>query len=96
MDSLTILKAKINVHTTLTKFKASINELLEKHPERQDLIDSMNESVQHIMEFDTIFRELEENFYLECKSNLRLQMHISELNQKIHELKLELKICKEL
>ena len=45
MDSLEILKAKINLQTTIIKFTSSIEELQAKHPERKDLIDSMVDSV---------------------------------------------------
>jgi hypothetical protein len=42
MDSLEILKAKINLQTTIIKFTSSIEELQAKHPERKDLIDSIS------------------------------------------------------
>ena len=83
MDTLEILKAKINLQTTIIKFTSSIEELQAKHPERKDLIDSMVDSLEDISQFQSVFVQFEDQYLLECKSNLRLQMVISE--QK-HEL----------
>tara|TARA_R100000655_G_scaffold17819_3_gene37759 strand:- start:643 stop:936 length:294 start_codon:yes stop_codon:yes gene_type:complete len=95
MESLDILKAKINLQTTIIKFTSSIEELQKTHPERHDLINSMLESLQDISEFQSIFLELEEHLILECKTNLRLQMQISEQKHEIDKLRLELNIKKE-
>ena len=46
MNTLDILKAKVNLQTTIIKFTNSIEELQSKHPERADLIDSMLESLE--------------------------------------------------
>jgi len=46
MNTLEILKAKINLKTTIIKFKASLDELVEKHESRTDLITSMKESLE--------------------------------------------------
>ena len=45
MESIDLLKAKINLQTTIIKFTSSIEELQKKHPERHDLIDSMLSSL---------------------------------------------------
>tara|TARA_R100001460_G_scaffold40487_1_gene75701 strand:- start:8737 stop:9030 length:294 start_codon:yes stop_codon:yes gene_type:complete len=95
MESIDLLKAKINLQTTILKFTSSIQELQEKHPDRKDLINSMLNSLQDISEFQSIFLELEENFILECKANLRLQMQISENKHVIDKLKIQLKIQQE-
>jgi len=95
MESLDILKAKINLQTTIIKFTSSIEELQKKYPERHDLINSMLESLEDVAEFQSVFMQLEEEFILECKTNLRLQMQISEQKHEIDKLKLELNIKKE-
>ena len=45
MNSLEILKAQINLKTTLIKFKSSLEELREKHE-----IDKLNKLVQNLKE----------------------------------------------
>lgn len=95
MENIDLLKAKINLQTTIIKFTSSIEELQKKHPERHDLINSMLDSLQDITEFQSIFLELEEYLILEYKTNLRLQMQISENKYTIDKLKLQLNINKE-
>ena len=94
MDSLEILKAKINLQTTIIKFTNSIEELQDKHPERKDLIDSMLDSLDDISQFQSVFMEFEDEYLLECKANLRLQMVIADLKQEVLMLKEEIKDLK--
>ena len=91
MDTLEILKAKINLQTTIIKFTSSIEELQEKHPERKDLIDSMLDSLEDISYFQSVFMQFEDEYLLECKANLRLQMVIADLKQEVLMLKEEIK-----
>ena len=87
MDSLEILKAKINLKTTLIKFKASLEELREKHGGRTDLINSMQESANDIEHFHSVFMQFEDEYYLECKANLRHQIIIAEQKHEIDKLR---------
>ena len=91
MDTLEILKAKINLQTTIIKFTSSIEELQAKHPERKDLIDSMLDSLDDVSQFQSVFMEFEDEYILECKANLRLQMVIADLKQEVLMLKQEIK-----
>jgi len=91
MNSLDILKAKVNLQTTIIKFTNSIEELQNKHPERKDLIDSMLESLEDVSQFQSVFMEFEDEYILECKANLRLQMVIADLKQEVLMLKEEIK-----
>tara|TARA_R100000805_G_C3539921_1_gene55395 strand:- start:200 stop:493 length:294 start_codon:yes stop_codon:yes gene_type:complete len=95
METLDILKAKINLQTTIIKFTSSIEELQKTHPERHDLIDSMVESLEDVSEFQSVFIQLEEEFILECKTNLRLQMQISEQKHEIDKLNILVENLKE-
>ena len=94
MDTLEILKAKINLQTTIIKFTSSIEELQAKHPERKDLIDSMLDSLEDIQYFQSVFMQFEDQYLLECKSNLRLQMVIGDCKYEIDKLKLELEVAR--
>lgn len=95
MESIEIFMAKINIQTTILKFVSSIEELQLKHPERHDLINSMLESLEHLNKYREVFEKLEEFYYIECKTNLRHQMYISDLKQEVKELKIQLQIKKE-
>ena len=94
MNTLEILKAKINLQTTIIKFTNSIEELQDKHPERKDLIDSMLDSLDDISQFQSVFMEFEDEYLLECKANLRLQMVIADLKQEVLILKEQIKDLK--
>lgn len=87
MNSLEILKAKINLKTTLIKFKSSLEELREKHEDRTDLIKSMQESANDIEHFHNVFLQFEDEYYLECKANMRNQIIIAEHKHEIDKLK---------
>lgn len=87
MNSLEILKAKICLKTTLIKFKLSLEELREKHGGRTDLINSMQESADDIEHFHSVFMQFEDEYYLECKSNMRHQIIIAEQKHEIDKLK---------
>ena len=87
MNTLEILKAKINLKTVIIKFKESIEELEEKHPARKDLINSMKESAEDIEHFHNVFLEFEQEYHMECKSNLRNQLIIAEHKHEIDKLK---------
>ena len=94
MNTLDILKAKVNLQTTIIKFPTSMEELQSKHPEREDLIDSMLESLEDVSQFQSVFMQFEDEYLLECKANLRLQMVIADLKQEVLILKEEIKYLK--
>ena len=94
MNTLDILKAKVNLQTTIIKFTNSIEELQSKHPERADLIDSMLESLEDVSQFQSVFMQFEDEYLLECKANLRLQMVIADLKQEVLILKQEIQDLK--
>ena len=55
----------------------------------------MLESLEDVSEFQSVFMQLEEEFILECKTNLRLQMQISEQKHEIDKLNILVKNLKE-
>tara|TARA_R110002110_G_scaffold107847_9_gene269743 strand:- start:8311 stop:8604 length:294 start_codon:yes stop_codon:yes gene_type:complete len=90
MNSLELLKAKINLKTTLLKFRLSIEEIEKNHPNRKDLINSMAESLDDLERFQSIFKELEDEYYLECKNHFRSHLVIAELKHEIDKLRIEI------
>ena len=95
MDSLEILKAKINLQTLIIKMTNSIEDIQKTHPERTDIINSMLESAEDIAQFQSVFKQLEEELIIECKINFRNQIVIHELKQENHKLRTDLRIKKE-
>ena len=75
MNSLQILKAKINLKATIIKFNNSIEEIKKKHPDRKDLIDSMLDSLDDVEQFQSVF-------LAELKHEIdKLQIEIIDLNR---------------
>jgi len=87
MNTLELLKAKINIKTVLLKFESSIKELELKHKWRKQLINSMKQSAEDIEHFHYVLTELEKEYHMECKSNLRNQIIIAEHKHEIDKLK---------
>ena len=52
-------------------------------------------AVSPFNKYKEVFDQLEESFYIECKTNLRHQMHIADLKDQIKSLEIELKIKKQ-
>ena len=96
MNNLETLQAKINIHTTILKFRNSIEDLQKNNPHRNDLIQSMTESLEDLIIFERVFNELADELRIEAKANFRNEIHIAELKYKIKELQIELKIKDEL
>lgn len=94
IDTTEFYGAKINMNTVILKMKASIEEIIKKNPKRTDLIESMTESMEDLIKFKAIFNELEEHYYMECKSNLRLQIIIQGMKDEIRQYKLQERINK--
>ena len=95
MDSLEILKAKINLQTLILKMTNSIEDIQKKHPERTDIINSMLQSAEDIALYQSVFAQLEEELIIECKVNLRNQIMIQDLKQENQKLRTDLRIKKE-
>jgi hypothetical protein len=95
IDTTEFYGAKINMETVILKMKASIEEIMKKNPKRIDLIESMTESMEDLIKFKSIFNQLEEHYYMECKTNLRLQMIIQGMKDEIRQYKIKERMSKE-
>ena len=95
MNNINILKAHIDIKTTILRFELSIQDLKEKHPDRTDLINTMTETLNDILEFQNAFIELENSLKLEYRTNFRLEHVNLTLKEKIRELELEGKMQRE-
>lgn len=82
-----ILLAKIDLRTTILKLELSLQDIKDNNPKRTDLIDSMEQSLNDLMNVSKIFVAMEKE--------LQLQHHrIMALERLNLELKTELNIKK--
>ena len=82
-----ILLAKIDLRTTILKLELSLQDIKNNNPKRTDLIDSMEQSLNDLMNVSKIFVAMEKE--------LQLQHHrIMTLERLNNEIKTELNINK--
>lgn len=84
---LNILLAKIDLKTNILKVQNSLDEIKEKNPHRNDLIDSMEQSVGELKYVSKVIQEMEKDMVL----HFHRIMTLERLN---NELQTELKIKK--
>ncbi len=82
-----ILLAQIDLKTTILKLKTSLQDIKDNNPKRTDLIDSMEQSLNDLMNVSKIFVAMEKE--------LQLQHHrIMTLERLNNEIQTELNIKK--
>ena len=91
MDDLTLFRAGVLINHTYTKVTLSLDEIKEKHPERTDIIESMNQTKDELQEVSLVFRTLEKEYRAAIQSSFRLELINMDLKRKIENLELELK-----
>ena len=73
MDELTIITGKVNLDTTYLKIKLSLEEIKEKHGQRTDLIDSMEQSLKDLQEVKISYDAMEKELRSSLQQNFRLE-----------------------
>jgi len=91
MDDLTLFRAGVLINHTYTKVTLSLDEIKEKHPERTDIIESMNQTKDELQEVSLVFRTLEKEYRAAIQSSFRLELINMDLKRKIKDLELEIK-----
>jgi hypothetical protein len=82
-----ILLAKIDLRTTILKLESSLQDIKDNNPKRTDLIDSMEQSLNDLMNVSKTFVAMEKE--------LQLQHHrIMTLERLNNEIQTELNIKK--
>ena len=87
-----ILKARVILHKTLLKLKASREEIQAKNEHRTDLINSMQETENELSEVLTNFIILEKQAREFSQSSCRLERLNLDLKVEIKQLENQLKI----
>jgi len=84
---LDLLSSRINLNHTCIKLQISIDEIKTKHPNRTDLITSMDQSLYEIKKAMLVYQTLEKEFRSTRQINFDLQHINLELKQEVKDLK---------
>jgi protein subunit release factor B len=84
---LELLSSRINLNHTCIKIQVSIEDIKTKHPNRTDLINSMEQSLHEIKKAMLVYQTLEKEFRTARQINFDLQHINLELKQEVKDLK---------
>ena len=74
MDDFTTLRAQVLLSHTYLKIQGSLNEIKAKNPNRKDLIDSMEETLEHLQECKIYWNQLEQEYRALRQNAYRLEL----------------------
>ena len=84
---LDLLSSRINLNHTCLKLQISIEDIKTKHPNRTDLLNSMEQSLHEIKKAMVVYGTLEKEFRTARQINFDLQHINLELKQDVKDLK---------
>jgi protein subunit release factor B len=84
---LDLLSSRINLNHNCLKLQVSIEDIKMKHPNRTDLITSMEQSLHEIKKAMVVYQTLEKEFRATRQINFDLQHINLELKQDVKDLK---------
>ena len=84
---LELLSSRINLNHTCLKIQVSIDDIKTKHPNRTDLINSMEQSLHEIKKAMVVYGTLEKEFRASRQMNFNLHHINLELKQEVKDLK---------
>lgn len=90
MDELNIISAKVGIQTTFLKVKISLEEIKTNHPNRKDIIDSMERTLADLQEISLVYATIEKEYRAAVQSCFRLERLLQEEKFKVEGLKKEL------
>ena len=90
MDELNIITAKVGIQTTFLKVKISLEEIKEKHPNRHDIIDSMERTLADLQEISLVYSAMEKELRSSLSQAFRLERLLQEEKFKVNDLKNQL------
>jgi predicted RNase H-like nuclease (RuvC/YqgF family) len=89
---LELLSSRINLNHTCLKLQKSIEDIKTKHPNRTDLISSMEQSLHEIKKAMVVYQTLEKEFRATRQINFDLQHINLEQKQEIQNLKRQIEL----
>ena len=84
---LDLLSSRINLNHICLKLQVSIEDIKTKHPNRTDLLNSMEQSLHEIKKAMVVYGTLEKEFRVSRQINFDLQHINLELKQEVKDLK---------
>ena len=90
MDELNIISAKVGIQTTFLKVKLSLEEIKTNHPNRNDIIDSMERTLADLQEISLVYATMEKEYRSALQSCFRLERLLQEEKFKVNDLKNQL------
>jgi protein subunit release factor B len=84
---LDLLSSRINLNHICLKLQVSIEDIKTKHPNRTDLLTSMEQSLHEIKKAMVVYGTLEKEFRATKQINFDLQHINLELKQEVKDLK---------
>ena len=89
---LELLSSRINLNHTCLKLQVSIDDIKTKHPNRTDLISSMEQSLHEIKKAMVVYQTLEKEFRATRQINFDLQHINLEQMQEIQNFKRQIEL----
>ena len=89
---LELLSSRINLNHTCLKLQVSIEEIKTKHPNRTDLITSMEQSLHEIKKAMVVYGTLEKEFRTARQMNFNLERLNLEQKQEIQNFKRQIEL----
>jgi hypothetical protein len=89
---LELLSSRINLNHTCLKLQVSIEDIKTKHPNRTDLITSMEQSLHEIKKAMLVYDTLEKEFRTARQMNFNLERLNLEQKQEIQNLKRQIEL----
>ena len=89
---LELLSSRINLNHTCLKLQVSIEDIKTKHPNRTDLITSMEQSLHEIKKAMLVYDTLEKEFRATRQINFDLQRINLEQMQEIQNFKRQIEL----
>ena len=90
MDELNIISAKVGIQTTFLKVKISLEEIKTNHPNRKDIIYSMERTLADLQEISLVYSTMEKEYRAALQQNFRLERLLQEEKFKVEALKNQL------
>ena len=89
---LDLLSSRINLNHTCLKLQVSIEDIKTKHPNRTDLLNSMEQSLHEIKKAMVVYDRLEKEFRIARQMNFNLERLNLEQKQEIQNFKRQIEL----
>ena len=89
---LELLSSRINLNHTCLKLQVSIEDIKTKHPNRTDLLSSMEQSLHEIKKAMVVYGTLEKEFRTARQMNFNLERLNLEQKQEIQNFKRQIEL----